>query len=38
MAMFVSLLAALAGPGNSFRMLRLPDPKASEGAEGMVLG
>jgi EmrB/QacA subfamily drug resistance transporter len=37
-ALLVPLLAALAGLFNSFRMLRLPDPVASEAAEGMMLG
>jgi len=37
-ALLIPLLAALAGLGNSFRMLRLPDPKPSEAAEGMMLG
>jgi hypothetical protein len=37
-ALLIPLLAALAGLGNSFRMLRLPDPKPSEAADGMVLG
>jgi MFS family permease len=32
-ALLVPLLAALAGLGWSFRMIRLPDPVASEGAE-----
>jgi hypothetical protein len=37
-ALLVPLLAALAGLLNSFLMLRQPDPKPSEAAEGMVLG
>jgi len=37
-ALLIPFLAALAGLVNSFRMLRLPDPKPSEAAEGMVLG
>jgi hypothetical protein len=37
-ALLIPLLAALAGLGNSFRMLRLPDPKPSEAAEGLMLG
>jgi EmrB/QacA subfamily drug resistance transporter len=37
-ALLIPLLAGLAGLGNSFRMLRLPDPEPSEAAEGMVLG
>jgi len=37
-ALLIPLLAALAGLGNSFRMLRLPDPKPSAAAEGMMLG
>jgi EmrB/QacA subfamily drug resistance transporter len=32
-ALLIPLLAALLGLGNSFRMLRRPDPVASEGAE-----
>jgi hypothetical protein len=37
-ALLVPLLAALAGLAIGFRMMRLPDPKPSEAAEGMVLG
>ncbi|HEX6763065.1 MAG TPA: MFS transporter [Gaiellaceae bacterium] len=37
-ALLVPLLAALAGLGNSFRMMRLPDPEPSEEAEGAMLG
>jgi len=37
-ALAVPLLAALLGLANSFRMMRLPDPKPSEAVEGMVLG
>jgi hypothetical protein len=36
-ALCIPLLAALAGLGNSFRMLRQPDPEPSEAGE-MVLG
>jgi hypothetical protein len=34
----VPLLAGLLGLFAGFRMMRLPDPKPSEAAEGMVLG
>jgi hypothetical protein len=37
-ALLVPLLAGLIGLGNSFRMMRLPDPEPSSGSEGMVLG
>ncbi len=37
-ALLIPLLAALIGLFNSFRMMRLPDPKPSSAAEGMVLG
>jgi hypothetical protein len=37
-ALVVPLLAGLIGLVNSLRMKRLPDPKPSEAAEGMVLG
>jgi EmrB/QacA subfamily drug resistance transporter len=37
-ALLVPLLAALAGLLNSFRMLRLPDPKPSAAAEGVLGG
>lgn len=37
-ALLVPLFASLIGLFNSFRMYRLPDPKPSEAAEGMVLG
>jgi len=36
-ALLVPLLAALFGLLNSFRMLRIPDPKPSSSAEGMAL-
>ena len=36
-ALLVPLLAGLIGLGNSFRMMRLPDPEPS-GSEGVVLG
>ncbi len=37
-ALLVPLLAALLGLLNSFRMLRLPDPKPSSTADGTLLG
>ncbi len=37
-ALLIPLLAALAGLLNSFRMLRVPEPKPSAAAEGMALG
>jgi hypothetical protein len=37
-ALLIPLLAALIGLFNSFRMMRLPDPKPSESAEAMALG
>jgi hypothetical protein len=37
-ALLIPLLAALAGLFNAFRMVRLPDPKPSPSAEGMVVG
>jgi LPXTG-motif cell wall-anchored protein len=37
-ALLVPILAALAGLLNSFRMLRLPEPKPSGAVEGMALG
>jgi LPXTG-motif cell wall-anchored protein len=37
-ALVVPLLAALLGLLNSFRMLRMPDPKPSGAVEGMALG
>jgi MFS family permease len=37
LALLVPIVAGLLGLGNSFRMMRLPDP-APSGAEGMVLG
>ena len=37
-ALLVPLLAGLAGLLNSLRMRRLPDPKPSEAAEGLVFG
>ena len=37
-ALLVPLLAGLIGLFNSFRMVRLPDPKPSKSAEAMVLG
>ena len=38
LALLVPILAALLGLINSFRMMRLPDPKPSGAAEGMLLG
>jgi hypothetical protein len=37
-ALIIPLVAAVIGLLNAFRMMRLPDPKPSEAAEGMVLG
>jgi hypothetical protein len=37
-ALLIPLLAGLAGLLNSFRMLRLPDPRPSPAAEGLALG
>ena len=37
-ALIIPLLAGLVGLFNSFRMMRLPDPKASSAAEGIALG
>ena len=37
-ALLVPIIAALLGLLESFRMMRLPDPRPSEAAEGMVLG
>ena len=37
-ALLVPLIASLLGLINGFRMTRLPDPKPSEAAEGMLLG
>jgi EmrB/QacA subfamily drug resistance transporter len=37
-ALLVPLIAALLGLFNSFRMLRLPDPKPSAAAEGLIGG
>jgi MFS family permease len=37
-ALLVPLLAGVAGLLNSFRMVRLPDPKPSGAAEGVLLG
>jgi EmrB/QacA subfamily drug resistance transporter len=37
-ALLVPLIAGLLGLLNSFRMLKLPDPKPSEAAEGMLMG
>lgn len=37
-ALLIPLLASLIGLFNSFRMVRLPDPKPSAAVEGLVLG
>lgn len=37
-ALLIPLLASLIGLFNSFRMLRLPEPKPSAAAEGLVIG
>ena len=37
-ALLVTLVAALIGIVNAFRMMRLPDPEPSTAVEGMVLG
>jgi hypothetical protein len=37
-ALLVPLIAGLLGAITSFRMMRLPDPKSSGAAEGMVGG
>jgi len=37
-ALLIPILAGLVGLFNSFRMMRLPDPKPSGSVEGMVLG
>jgi EmrB/QacA subfamily drug resistance transporter len=37
-ALLIPILAGLLGLFNSFRMMRLPDPKSSSAAEGMALG
>jgi hypothetical protein len=37
-ALLIPILAGLIGLFNAFRMMRLPDPKPSGSAEGMVLG
>jgi hypothetical protein len=37
-ALLITLLAALIGLFNAFRMMRLPDPKPSASVEGMGLG
>jgi EmrB/QacA subfamily drug resistance transporter len=37
-ALVIPILAALIGLFNSFRMMRLPDPKQSGSTEGMLLG
>ncbi len=37
-ALVIPLLAALIGLFNSFRMMRLPDPRPSSAVEGMALG
>ena len=37
-ALLIPILAGLIGLFNSFRMMRLPDPKPSSAVEGMALG
>ena len=37
-ALLIPLLAGIIGLIDSFRMMRLPDPKSSSTAEGMALG
>ena len=37
-ALLIPLLAGLIGLGNSFRMMRLPDPTPSSSVEGTALG
>jgi hypothetical protein len=37
-ALLIPVLAGLLGLFNSFRMMRLPDPKPSAALEGMALG
>ncbi|TJY69040.1 MFS transporter [Arthrobacter sp. CAU 1506] len=37
-ALFIPILAGLAGLANSFRMMKLPDPKPSGAGEGTLLG
>ena len=37
-ALLIPILAGLIGLFNSFRMMRLPDPKPSGSADGMILG
>jgi hypothetical protein len=37
-ALLIPILAGLLGLFNSFRMMRLPDPKPSAAAEAMALG
>ena len=37
-ALLIPLLAGLLGLGNSFRMMRLPDPAPSSSLEGTALG
>ena len=37
-ALLVPIIAGLIGLFNSFRMMRLPDPKPSSGVDGMALG
>jgi hypothetical protein len=37
-ALLIPVLAALFGLFNSFRMMRLPDPRPSSAAEAMALG
>jgi hypothetical protein len=37
-ALLIPILAGLIGLFNSFRMMRLPDPKPSGSTEGLILG
>ena len=37
-ALLIPLVAAIAGLGRSFRMMRLPDPEQSSSVEGLALG
>ena len=37
-ALLIPILAGLVGLFNSFRMMRLPDPKPSTAAEGLAFG
>jgi hypothetical protein len=37
-ALLIPILAGVIGLFNSFRMIRLPDPRPSGGVEGIALG